>query len=374
MKIALFHNVPPGGAKRAAYEEVKYLSKNHDVYLYQYKNTDESFLNIQPFVKEVNKYDFELKSNLPSIFNRLQRDYQNFYLLNKLHKNIAKEINDNNYDVILIHPDSFTQAPFLLKHTKTPSLYFCEEYLRLVYEEQFRFKEKVNIFKRLYENYTRQIRKYIDRKHAKSVNLVVANSRFTKNNIDKAYDINARYCRLGVDPSVFRRPKNNKKGNYVLFIGERDDRLGYGLVKEAVLKLKRNNNIKLINLGFSKGSKKVSSDKEMVKEYSNAIATICTHQNEPFGIPPLESMACETPVLAVNEGGYKETVIDGKTGYLLPRDPKVFAEKITYLIDNPKVAEKLGKQGREHVKKNFNWEKHARSIEKYLFEVSKLKN
>ena len=126
---------------------------------------------------------------------------------------------------------------------------------------------------------------------------------------------------------------------------------------------------KLVTLGFGKEDVYVKSDRQLAKIYSESFATVCPAREEPFGLVPLESMACETPVLAVDEGGYKETVVDGVTGFLLPRDPKAFAEKIKYLIKNPNVARKMGKAGRKHVKKTFRGENHARDVEKLLNDI-----
>jgi glycosyltransferase involved in cell wall biosynthesis len=369
MKIAVFHNVPAGGAKRAVYEEVKYLSKKHDIDIYRYSSTDESFLDIRPFAKNVYTYDFDIDSNKSGFLARLERDYKNFVVLRGLSEKIAKDLDSRGYDVVLTHPNRFTQAPFVNRLTKTPTLYFCEEYLRMVYEDQFEFKKTGNTLKDYYELLTRKIRKAIDKKNAQGADLVVGNSKFTKRNIEKAFGIKAQYCYLGADTKVFKpiEKKTNKK--YVLFVGDKNDELGYGLAKKALKRVQKN--IDLVNLGFSEGSKNIENDKGMAIEYTSALFTLCTHQNEPFGIPPLESMACETPVLAVNEGGYKETVVEGVTGYLLPRDPKAFAKKIIYLIDNPSIAKKMGRAGREHVKKNFTWEKHNKKLEKMLVKLTR---
>ncbi len=371
MNIAVFYNVSPGGAKRAVYEEIKYLSKNHTISLYEYQNSNEDFLDVRLFCKNIYTYDFNINSGLPGFIGRIKKDVNNFYFLDKLHKKIAQEIDNKNYDVVLVHPDRFTQAPFLLKHLKTPTLYFCEEYLRMVYEKQFEFVENVVFYKKWYEIATRKIRKKIDMNNASSADLVVANSKFTKNNIEKAYDISVHHCHLGVDTDVFVPSRKLKKKKYILFIGGKLDKVGYEFARNALEKISPKIRPKLVILGFSGGKLKIQNDTLLSKEYSNAIATICTSENEPFGIAPLESMSCETPVLAVSEGGYKETVVNEKTGYLLPRDAKKFSSKIEFLIKSPISSKKMGEAGRKHVINNFTWDKHSKSIEKYLVELSK---
>lgn len=56
------------------------------------------------------------------------------------------------------------------------------------------------------------------------------------------------------------------------------------------------------------------NDEELVKLYSEAKAFLALAQDEDFGITPVESMLCGTPVIAFKGGGYKETVIQDKTG------------------------------------------------------------
>ncbi|MGQ0796944.1 MAG: glycosyltransferase [Methanobacteriota archaeon] len=60
---------------------------------------------------------------------------------------------------------------------------------------------------------------------------------------------------------------------------------------------------------------------------------IATAEDEDFGLTPVEAMAAGKSVLATDEGGYRETVVPGETGFLLPPDPRAFAEEIRQLDD-----------------------------------------
>lgn len=78
------------------------------------------------------------------------------------------------------------------------------------------------------------------------------------------------------------------------------------------------------------------SDVELRDLIRGATATIYVPVDEDFGMSPVESMACGTPVIAVNDGGLKESIIDKKTGILInsqcaPEDIREAVEKIVTL-------------------------------------------
>jgi glycosyltransferase involved in cell wall biosynthesis len=65
--------------------------------------------------------------------------------------------------------------------------------------------------------------------------------------------------------------------------------------------------------------------------YATCRGLITTAVDEDFGITPVEAMAAGKCVLATDEGGYRETVVDGRTGFLLPADANLFVRKIQEL-------------------------------------------
>ena len=97
--------------------------------------------------------------------------------------------------------------------------------------------------------------------------------------------------------------------------------------------------------------------------YDAADVFVTTPWYEPFGITPLEAMACGTPVIGANVGGIKHTVVDGKTGFLVPpKQPGVLADRISLLANNQRLIEHMGKQALEHVHQHFTWEKVAEKM------------
>jgi len=92
--------------------------------------------------------------------------------------------------------------------------------------------------------------------------------------------------------------------------------------------------------------------------YAAADVIVTTPWYEPFGITPLESMACGTPVVGSAVGGIKYTVEDGKTGYLVPpKDPDTLAEKILALEENPALRFSMRTQAIARVNRLFTWPK-----------------
>lgn len=99
--------------------------------------------------------------------------------------------------------------------------------------------------------------------------------------------------------------------------------------------------------------------------YSAADVFISTPWYEPFGITPLEAMASGTPVIGSEVGGIKSTILDGRTGYLVPpRSPRAVAEKLQLLYREPKLKTELGARARHHVESHYTWQTVARTVAK----------
>lgn len=84
--------------------------------------------------------------------------------------------------------------------------------------------------------------------------------------------------------------------------------------------------------------------------YAQHSVTGMNGDTEGFAISLAEAALHELPVVSTIHNGITENVIDGQTGFLVPEhDYEAMAEKIIYLIQNPDLAEQMGKAGREHI-------------------------
>jgi D-inositol-3-phosphate glycosyltransferase len=82
----------------------------------------------------------------------------------------------------------------------------------------------------------------------------------------------------------------------------------------------------------------------------------CTPWYEPFGIVPLEAMACGRPVVAAAVGGMLDTVVDGVTGVRVPpKDPDRLAVALKELLDDPARRRRLGAAGAARVAEKYTW-------------------
>jgi D-inositol-3-phosphate glycosyltransferase len=90
----------------------------------------------------------------------------------------------------------------------------------------------------------------------------------------------------------------------------------------------------------------------------SADVVVCVPWYEPFGIVPLEAMACGIPVVASAVGGQVDSVVDGATGiHVPPRDPAALACAVRDLLDHPERRLALGAAGRRRAQERFSFDR-----------------
>jgi glycosyltransferase involved in cell wall biosynthesis len=111
------------------------------------------------------------------------------------------------------------------------------------------------------------------------------------------------------------------------------------------------------------------NDEELKNLYQNALAYVCPSLMEGFGLPGLEAMAYNCPVVSSNAGSLPE-IYDKAALYFDPKNIEDMTEKIEKIILNQNLRENLKKLGLERVK-NFSWEKCARETFNVYKEILK---
>jgi len=96
---------------------------------------------------------------------------------------------------------------------------------------------------------------------------------------------------------------------------------------------------------------------------SSCNCVVYTPTAEHFGYGPVEAMAAGRPVVAVNNGGPVETVVDGTTGFLCDPTGEAFSDAIVRLVSNKTATEAMGRAGYEHVAKHFSLDVFGESLD-----------
>jgi D-inositol-3-phosphate glycosyltransferase len=100
---------------------------------------------------------------------------------------------------------------------------------------------------------------------------------------------------------------------------------------------------------------------ELYRYYGAADAAVSVPHYEPFGMTPLEAMACATPVVGSEVGGIKTSVADGASGFLVPpKRAEVLADRLLRLLTDGKLRDRMGRAARRRVEERYTWERVAR--------------
>lgn len=399
LKIAVFHNLPSGGAKRALYDHVKYLvSSGHEVDVFVPETANESFLSLVELVNNFKIFPVKTGFLRSLIYSKLNpetpsNDLISLKELESTEKSIATHINGGNYDVVLSEQDRFTMSPFLLKYIKIPAVYYCQQPLRndKILEEVSNDIESPNFIRKKMKYRDLNNTFKIDSINARHARYILANSYFSRESLLKTYGLNSFVSYLGIDTYKFK-PLQLSSEDFVLSVGSCTPIKGYdftirslSLINEQIRpefiivsnfsSLKWKNYIEQLanKLGVKLTILDLINDHELIKLYNKAKMVIYTPYLEPFGLIPIESMSCGTPVVAVKEGGVRETVVHNETGLLIDRDENLFAHAILELLRDTDKSREMSKNAITNVQ-NFWTIEHAgirllnhlnRAIDKY---------
>lgn len=372
MRIAVFHNLLKGGAKRSLYEFSRNLSKKHFLDLYCFSESKEEFLPRKTFFKRVYRFD-SLNSR-----NFLEYQFLIYKKLPEIHKIIAKEIDKRKYDVVFVNPDYLTKAPYILQFLKTQSVYLCQEPPREFYEHISLYSPRLK-YKII--NVLRLPLKKIDYYNARKATLILANSYYSRKVLTGIYKYRVRYLRHGVNTRHFKFLGISRK-EFFLTVGALSRFKGYDFLIKAISRLPKEKRYPLLavadggrdekfikrlalNLKVELIVKSGLDDVELINLYNKAMLFLFAGMKEPLGLSILEAASCGLSTIAVNEGGVAEAV-DKKYGILVKRKEADFANAINKVLDG-RITVKVRKELSERTKKKWSWKGSMKDFENYLF-------
>lgn len=409
LRIAVWHNLPSGGGKRALYYHVKGLvERGHIVESWCPDTADQKYLPLSTIIKE-NIVPLKRKSKF---FNYTYKPLNVVkYLLTVIEENCmlcADQINSQGFDILFANTCVYLRTTPIAKYVNLPSALYLQEPFRAFYEalpelpwiapqrpslipfslRSIRSSIRDIIMKRAAINGIRwQARAELE--YAKQFDRILVNSIFSRESVLRTYNIESKVCYLGIDTDYFK-PAGNEKANYVVGLGTIYYGKGVDRAIRAVATIKRGKRPDLIWIGNGANQHDLERfkcmanelgvkfipkihipDAEVITLLSGAAAMIYTSRLEPFGLAPLEANSCGTAVVGIAEGGVKETIKDGVNGFLTDDDdPQMLGELLYRFVGNPKLVREMGLQAREYVCKYWNMELCTNNIESQLMQLS----
>jgi glycosyltransferase involved in cell wall biosynthesis len=391
MRIAVFHNLPSGGAKRAMVEMIRQLRQAGDtVDVLAPSTADEQFFPSRSVATSVRIWETSEAPGsgrgripIPALGRRLR-------VVAAVQREIAHAIDSGNYDVAFVHHCRFTQSPFVLRYLETPAVYYCQEPYRLAYEA--RLQPSLQVRLRLWSPVIGIAR--MDRANIGAADRILANSFYSRESILRAYGLDSSVVYLGVDTQTFR-PASAAPGReaYVISVGALASFKGHRHVVRSLGLIPSQRRPSLIvvadrsaageeaaladlaaSLDVEVQIKTGVNDAELVRLYQGARLAVCASELEPFGLVALEAAACGTPVVAIREGGFRETVDPGVTGLLVDdRRPESLAAAMEDLLNDETRRSRLGAAGVQAVRERWTWQHTGERLREHLQTVSSLR-
>jgi len=229
------------------------------------------------------------------------------------------------YDLVITSCSSYIARGFRVSD-KTKVIAYCHTPPRFLYG----YETSIQLMKyrvvRIYAMIVNHFLRIFDLWSAERVDKWVVNSLNVAFRVMKFYRKESEVIYPPVEvEKIITVSEGVKKENFFLIVSRLVG--AKGLVESAMAASRLGFNLKIVGeaVGFSSVKQALEKypevellgrvgDAEMYDLYAKAKGFIALARNEDFGITPVEAMAAGTPVIAFNGGGFKETVVDGKTG------------------------------------------------------------
>jgi len=403
MKIALFHNLPSGGAKRHTFEQVRELARRgHHIVEFAPSTADLSFASFEPFIQGRRYFELEVhpfsERRIPFLMPYVHA-WQLRANLNKtkqLNRRIAREIDFSDFDIVLAKDCHIVNNPYVLRFVQTASVFQCHHGLRhrlaLDVGEPGSYTSASERIKRLYywpvTFYKERLLFEAELRNVQSASLVLTNSRYAQELIGSIYRVDAEVIYPGIDADKFR-PLGMEKLGYVLTVGALNVTKGQRFLLESIAHIPRKRRPALFiaanaidshelryvrqmaqELQIELHVESISDDRRMVEVYNQASIFAYAPYGEALGMAPLESLACGTPVVAVAEAGVREALREGDGSLLVERDAAMMAESLERLIYNEKLQHELTGMGRNYVEQYWTWQEAGQRLEEALLSAA----
>jgi glycosyltransferase involved in cell wall biosynthesis len=408
VRIAVWHNLPSGGGKRALHDQIRALvARGHTVEVWCPSTADAAYLptdDVAPHhVHPLRWQDVHAGSGLVEAARWAAGGWRrNLAALERHCRVCAAEIDGAGFDVLLAHSSAFLAVAPIARFVRCPRVLYLQEPTRVLYEAMpawpwvrtplspallarprelvWRIGERVRI--RYLEALARE-----EAANVAAYQRVLANSLFSRESMLRAYGVSARVCYLGVDTGRFV-DRGLERADAVVGVGSFTPAKNVEFVVRAVGRIAppRPRLVWIGNastpgylerlralaasLGVELDARTLVTEEALVEALNRASVMAYAPRLEPFGYVPLEAGACGLPVVAVAEGGVRETVVDGVTGLLVDGDEGEMARAIDRLRRDPALRRELARNGARAVAERWSIAAATDRLEAHLREVA----
>jgi glycosyltransferase involved in cell wall biosynthesis len=405
LKIAVWYNLPTGGSKRALYQHVKGLiGRGHYIEAWRPPFPDSESKQFAPIHELVREHEVALPDPGPSnrwlqrIAGQAASSIHDMRQMELHSEEVVRQISNSQFDVVFANTCLRFHAPFIARNLSTPSLLYLNEPQRYYYEAlpSLRWKAPPKEF---FKNRSPSGLKAILRDainiqsdrvevreetlNATAFGTLLVNSNFSRESILRAYGINSTVCYLGIDTEKFV-DLGLEREPFLISLGSLTPTKKVEFIIRALGKVKANrpplvwvgnaahapyvNRMRELaaELGVDFRPKELISDNELVNLLNRASLMVYAPHLEPFGLAPLEANACACPVLAVCEGGVKETIIDGQNGRFADPDEEAFGAAIAEMMEDPVSLRQMGQEAKRMAHAKWTLDAATKRLEGYL--------
>lgn len=407
MKIAVWHNLPSGGGKRALYYHVRGLTeRGHKLACWSLDTADQSYLPLSEFAPErVVSAEGDGRPRR-KLLERWSRHYneavERMRRFDRACERCAREIEAGDFDLLFANSALPYSMPYIMRHLRMKKVLYLQEPCRYLYEARpvlpwasgaTQELGRAHLFqpRRILSEYpnlqTVRLQAQQEWLNARACDRLLVNSYFSRENILRTYGVDAKVCYLGIDTTLFR-DLGLERERFILGLGSFDSVKGIDLALKAVALLPeprpplvwvansgdaayRNAMDELArSLGVELRVRVGVSDAELVETLNRAALLLYTSRLEPFGFAPLEANACGLPLVGIAEGGIRETVRDGVSGLLAEPEPESIARAAESLLNDPGLARRLGETAAAYVRREWDVEESVTRLETILLQVA----
>jgi len=305
---------------------------------------------------------------------------------------LSQKIDLKDFDAFVVSTAGFAEF-IAIRNDKIPTIAFCHTPLRVVHDPVMRKKYLTeNAAKAIPFQVFERAYRMMEKQAWKKFKFIVLASEEVASRILAAGLVGREkleFLKYGVDTKKFADPKgygdffllpgriNGTKNvelgilAYKRMVEEYPDLAKFRLVVAGGVDEKSRGYVDYLKAKYEKPSKgKITliegpSEDELLKLYSTCYCVLFTALNEDWGLVPIEAMSFSKPVIAANQGGPRESIVDGITGLLAEPNEQDFALKMVRVARDGKLARKLGEEGRKRAMQ-FDWENSAKKMDELV--------